>query len=225
MSSKPGCSKVTKKSKNPEKRSLGRKKMMEASENALRNSPQLEKKLVFPGDDLGPVFHLPFAIGPGVRLSSNQLISIVVGKWMDYWKVEIGAWKTAIIHYLSFENATKRLRPLVNIGDVIYGRLKHDIEPELVCKDEMGKANDFGILPGDGMMLKMPPAYARRLLGRKKQVLLAVGKEVPCELTIGMNGWVWIRASTARQRMAISHALQLGNMVPHHRQAEIFQKC
>ncbi|KRY92198.1 Signal peptidase complex catalytic subunit SEC11C [Trichinella pseudospiralis] len=197
---------VTKKSKNPEKRSLGRKKMMEASENALRNSPQLEKKLVFPGDDLGPVFHLPFAIGPGVRLSSNQLISthfgmvlqrkdgiwidfcekayfpyagdrvvgIVVGKWMDYWKVEIGAWKTAIIHYLSFENATKRLRPLVNIGDVIYGRLKHDIEPELVCKDEMGKANDFGILPGDGMMLKMPPAYARRLLGRKKQVLLAV---------------------------------------------------
>ncbi|KRY40343.1 Signal peptidase complex catalytic subunit SEC11C [Trichinella spiralis] len=225
----------------------------EESENALRNSPKLQKRLVFPGDDLGPVFHLPLAMGPGVRLSSNQLISthfgmalqrkdgiwidfcekayfpyagdrvvgIVVGKWMDYWKVEIGAWKTAIIHYLSFENATKRMRPVVNMGDVIYGRLKHDIEPELVCKDEMGKANNLGILPSDGMMLKMPPAYARRLLGRKKQVLLAVGKEVPCELAIGMNGWVWIRASTARQRMAISHALQLGNIVPHHRQAEV----
>ncbi|KRX80343.1 Signal peptidase complex catalytic subunit SEC11C [Trichinella sp. T6] len=256
MSLKPGCSKaLTKKSKDSDKKSLARKKMIEDGENALRNSPKLQKRLVFPGDDLGPVFHIPLAMGPGVRLSSNQLISthfgmalqrkdgiwidfcekayfpyvgdrvvgIVVGKWMDYWKVEIGAWKTAIIHYLSFENATKRMRPVVNMGDVIYGRLKHDIEPELVCKDEMGKANNLGILPSDGMMLKMPPAYARRLLGRKKQVLLAVGKEVPCELAIGMNGWVWIRASTARQRMAISHALQLGNIVPHHRQAEVIK--
>ncbi|KRY47636.1 Signal peptidase complex catalytic subunit SEC11C [Trichinella britovi] len=256
MSLKPGYSKaLTKKSKDSDKKSLARKKMIEDSENALRNSPKLQKRLVFPGDDLGPVFHIPLAMGPGVRLSSNQLISthfgmalqrkdgiwidfcekayfpyagdrvvgIVVGKWMDYWKVEIGAWKTAIIHYLSFENATKRMRPVVNMGDVIYGRLKHDIEPELVCKDEMGKANNLGILPSDGMMLKMPPAYARRLLGRKKQVLLAVGKEVPCELAIGMNGWVWIRASTARQRMAISHALQLGNIVPHHRQAEVIK--
>ncbi|KRZ91909.1 Signal peptidase complex catalytic subunit SEC11C [Trichinella sp. T8] len=207
MSLKPGYSKaLTKKSKDSDKKSLARKKMIEDSENALRNSPKLQKRLVFPGDDLGPVFHIPLAMGPGVRLSSNQLISthfgmalqrkdgiwidfcekayfpyagdrvvgIVVGKWMDYWKVEIGAWKTAIIHYLSFENATKRMRPVVNMGDVIYGRLKHDIEPELVCKDEMGKANNLGILPSDGMMLKMPPAYARRLLGRKKQVLLAV---------------------------------------------------
>ena len=66
--------------------------------------------------------------------------------------------------FKAFENATKRNKPNVDIGDLIYGRVltgNKDMEPELVCIDGSGKANGLGVLK-EGFMFKINLELGRR---------------------------------------------------------------
>lgn len=63
------------------------------------------------------------------------MIGVVTSKGGDTFKVDIGAADLAQLSYLSFEGATKRNRPNVKSGDLIYGTItiasKHT-EPEVI---------------------------------------------------------------------------------------------
>ena len=64
----------------------------------------------------------------------------------DYYKVNIGGGKTALIAKIAFEGATKRNRPELKKGDVLYCRvaLAHrHLEPELTCIAISGVKKDW----------------------------------------------------------------------------------
>ena len=42
---------------------------------------------------------------------------------MSYYRVDIGTAEAASLSYLAFEGATKRNRPNVNVGDLVYAKL------------------------------------------------------------------------------------------------------
>ncbi|KAI5817451.1 hypothetical protein BZA77DRAFT_278835 [Pyronema omphalodes] len=74
----------------------------------------------------------------------------------------------ATLPHLAFPNATKKTRPILAPGAVVYARVslanKH-MDPELECFDaESGKAMGFGELKG-GMIFSVSLGMARRLLG------------------------------------------------------------
>ena len=53
--------------------------------------------------------------------------------------------------YLAFEGATKKNKPSINSGDVVYAKIvtaSKDMEPELVCVDAYGKKAGLGQLTG-----------------------------------------------------------------------------
>ena len=53
--------------------------------------------------------------------------------------------------YLAFEGATKKNKPSINTGDVVYAKIvtaSKDMEPELVCVDAYGKKAGLGQLTG-----------------------------------------------------------------------------
>ena len=58
----------------------------------------------------------------------------VTAKVGDIFRVDIGGPDLALLNYTSFEGATKRNRPNVKVGDLIYGQIiltsKH-FEPEV----------------------------------------------------------------------------------------------
>lgn len=56
--------------------------------------------------------------------TGDKVIGIVTQKIGDCWKVDIGGIEKAEIDFMSFENATKRNRPDVRIGDLLYGNIK-----------------------------------------------------------------------------------------------------
>ena len=108
-----------------------------------------------------------------VAARGEAVLGVVLRRQGDVYRVDIGAAETAILSYLSFENATKRNRPDVQIGDVVYGRLAvadPDLEPELVCVDSTGRSVGYGVLPRDacGLLLPCGIQLSRRLLQNKK---------------------------------------------------------
>ena len=69
--------------------------------------------------------------------------------------------------YLAFEGATKRNRPNVNVGDIVYAKLlvaSSHTEAELVCVDSYGKKAGLGVLTGGGFMFAVSLNLVRKLL-------------------------------------------------------------
>uniref|UniRef100_A0A0A9VY86 Exosome complex component RRP40 n=1 Tax=Lygus hesperus TaxID=30085 RepID=A0A0A9VY86_LYGHE len=74
--------------------------------------------------------------------SREGVVGVVIKKMGDFYKVDVRAADAALLHFLAFEGATKKNRPEINVGDVVYGRMvvvSPDMEPELVCINEEGK--------------------------------------------------------------------------------------
>ena len=71
----------------------------------------------------------------------------------------------ASLSYLAFEGATKKNKPAVNPGDVVYAKLlvaSRDMEAELVCVDSYGKKAGMGVLTGPGGFLFTVPLHTVR---------------------------------------------------------------
>lgn len=112
---------------------------------------------------------------------------------------------------LSFENATKRNRPLIYEGDVVAARVvaaSPDADPVLSCVDAAGRAAGFGHLKG-GLTFECSCAWARALLARPPPaVLVALGAEAPFEVVVGLNGRVWVDAQGAALAARVARVLQ-----------------
>ena len=114
--------------------------------------------------------------------------------------------------YLAFENATKKNRPNVNVGDVVYAKLLHaskDVEPELVCVDSYGKKAGLGPLPVEqsAFIFHVPLHLVRKLLNKECQLLSLLGKYIGFEVAVGMNGRVWIRAKSTVEAVSLANAI------------------
>ena len=95
------------------------------------------------------------------------MIGYVVSKAGDIFKIDIGSSEYASLSYLSFEGATKRNRPDVKVGDIVYARLlvaNKDLESELVCIDGTGKSNGLGVIRDGGFVFKCSLSLARKLV-------------------------------------------------------------
>ncbi|KAJ0176407.1 hypothetical protein K1T71_007586 [Dendrolimus kikuchii] len=140
---------------------------------------------------------------------SENVIGVVVQKAGDIFRVDIGGSCTASLSYLSFEGATKKNRPAVKIGDVVYGKMLNaskDMEPELVCVDSDGKKNYMGVLE-DGFMFKCSLNLIRKILNPKCPLIASLKNEWPFEMAAGMNGRIWIKANSMRETIAVGNAI------------------
>ncbi|KAF8477027.1 hypothetical protein BDZ91DRAFT_778212 [Kalaharituber pfeilii] len=106
---------------------------------------------------------------------NDPVIAIINRSAADFYHCTIPSSRTAvaILPHLAFENATKKTRPQLNPGAVVYARIslasKH-MDPELECVDATtGKAGEYGELKG-GMLFSVSLGMARRLLGDGKKL-------------------------------------------------------
>ncbi|KDQ62474.1 hypothetical protein JAAARDRAFT_122257 [Jaapia argillacea MUCL 33604] len=137
-----------------------------------------------------------------VPAAQESVIGVIVGRTgAEGWRVDIGAAHTANLDALAFEGATKRNRPNLKIGSLVYARvsLAHkDMEPELECFDAQSrKAEGFGELKG-GFMTKCCLKMCRLLLDPNHFLLPLLGSKFPFDAAIGVNGRVWVNAKDPR---------------------------
>jgi exosome complex component RRP40 len=142
-------------------------------------------------------------------LSSGDLVlGIVVRRQLESLLVDIGYNELASLSLYDFEGSTKRTKPNVDRGDVIYGQLKIDGEcqPQITCVNEDGKADGMGVLHENGYVFDIPIEMANNLIDHDN-LLKELGNDIPFEIAIGANGRVWVKAATTRTMIALRKVL------------------
>jgi exosome complex component RRP40 len=124
----------------------------------------------------------------------------------------------ASLPILSFESATKKTRPQLPSGALVYARVtlanKH-MDPELECvSSSTGKSEGLGPLTG-GMVFNVSLGMARRLMLPKPKeqgglvLLEELGNQgVSFEIAVGRNGKVWVDSAKVGTTLKIGKAMQ-----------------
>jgi exosome complex component RRP40 len=145
-----------------------------------------------------------------VAAKGDCVIGIVIDATGDVFRIDIGTSEHASLAYVAFEGATKRNRPNVKIGDLVYARLlvaSRGAQPELVCIDGKGKSSGMGVLQEGGYIVYTSSSHARRLLEPDCSLLRLLGNPLPYEVAVGLNGRIWIKGRS------IKETLELANLI------------
>lgn len=150
-----------------------------------------------------------------VAVQGEQVIGIVTGAPGENFNVDIGINQTAVLPGLSFAGATRRNRPRLFAGDLVYARLSladKDVEPELTCVNAAGKSAGMGPLEG-GHLFTCSTGLCRKLLRPGCPVLRHLGESVKFEMAVGTNGRVWVSAPTTHLTMLVANAIQASELM------------
>ncbi|XP_046982409.1 exosome complex component RRP40-like [Schistocerca americana] len=145
-----------------------------------------------------------------IPAKGETVVGTITNKSGDIFKVDIGASEQASLSYLAFEGATKKNRPNVQVGDIVFAKLilpSKDMEPELVCVDSHGKKGKLGPVPEGGFVFSCSLNLIRKILRKNCPLLRILGTSIPHEIAVGMNGRIWVKASTVKETVAVGNAI------------------
>ncbi|KAI0909289.1 hypothetical protein F4823DRAFT_446584 [Ustulina deusta] len=137
----------------------------------------------------------------------------------DYYFVTITDYTpNAILPQLAFEMATKKTRPQLTHGALVYARVclaNRHMDPELECvSPATGKADGLGPLVG-GMLYDISLGMSRRLLMRKsvEEGKVAVLEELGSaglafETAVGRNGKLWVNSDNVKTVLIVGRAVK-----------------
>ena len=153
----------------------------------------------------------------------------------DYYRLHLHGAHPALLHVLAFEGATKRNRPQLEPGTLVYCRVVRGfgggrMDPEVSCRvgggggtrgaarpdDDGGAARKdwstsegtYGVLSG-GTALRVPLGLARELLLPRNAALDALDRSgIPFELAVGANGVVWVNGPAPRAIVAVLNVIR-----------------
>ncbi|CAK9103296.1 unnamed protein product [Durusdinium trenchii] len=151
-----------------------------------------------------------------VPRQGDCVVGIVMGRNADFFKVDIRAPSPAFLPTLAWNGATKRNRPVLEIGTLVYARVEAahpDLDTELSCVDPDTKKswNTGEVLLGElkgGLSFEVALSAAQRLLDVDCFILDRLGKDFAYELCVGQNGRVWLSAPTARETVLLLQAIR-----------------
>ncbi|RYP13589.1 hypothetical protein DL767_010661 [Monosporascus sp. MG133] len=150
----------------------------------------------------------------------------------DYLYVSLGDHTSnALLPSLAFESASKKTRPNLAPGQLVYARVSlanRHMDPELECvSPATGKADGLGPLGnstntggagagmGMGMVYGVSLGMARRLLMRRSAeeggvvVLEELGAAgLAFETAVGRNGRIWVNSESTKTILAVGRAVQ-----------------
>jgi exosome complex component RRP40 len=139
----------------------------------------------------------------------------------DWYRVDIGAAHLALLNNLSFEGATKRNKPHLQTGQLLYARVMDVgiLDPMLSCipgphdagmprKDWMTNEGCYGELRG-GTCCKISTGLAHELLHPDNTVLAELAQsKLAFEVAIGVNGYLWIHSPLPEYTILVQNAIR-----------------
>ncbi|KAL2919563.1 exosome non-catalytic core subunit rrp40 [Polyrhizophydium stewartii] len=150
----------------------------------------------------------------------EPVLAVVQAKHAENFRVDIGGPHPALLPVLAFEGATKRNRPNLDVGALVYARVSlanKDMDPEIECVNPAtSKADGFGELKG-GTVVKCSLGMCRSLMAKNSPILEGLSSLFPFETAIGMNGRVWINAETTRQIVLAANFIRAADGAPPSR--------
>jgi exosome complex component RRP40 len=159
---------------------------------------------------------LEYSGGRYTPSTGDLVIGTILRSAGEYFTVSLAAYTPPVVlPHLAFEGATKKTRPQLSSGDLVYARVldaNRQTEAEIQCFNEnTGKAEGMGPLKG-GMVFDVSLAFSRRLMMPVKKggvvLLQALSEKVAFEVAVGRNGRVWVQAESVPVVVAVGRALR-----------------
>lgn len=149
----------------------------------------------------------------------DYVIGIIVGQFSDSYKVSLSSFSTSVtLSYMAFPNASKKNKPTLKIGDLVYARVcaaEKELEAEIECLDSTtGRDAGFGLLEG-GMLIDVTLGFARHLLFDQNFPLLKnLAAFTQFEVAIGVNGKVWLKCEEVKNTLACYRSITDCQKIP-----------
>jgi len=153
-----------------------------------------------------------------IPYAEDRVIGIITRVNSFFYEVEIKGPSLGLLGTLEFEGATKRNRPDLKVGDIVFCRVSvsnRDMQPILSCKSPSfnkswvsGEAL-FVELKG-GFMFDCSLNWAHRLNRIKSPHLKYLSTFFPFEVAIGVNGRMWIKACHIKHTLMLANILKNG---------------
>ena len=149
----------------------------------------------------------------------DQVVGTIVEKYAEYYKVDIGCAQPALLSGIAFEGATRKNKPNLDVGQLIYCRVEvanKFMEVELSCisphfkKDWVTGESLYGELKG-GMVIPVSIRLAHELMNETCDVFDIIGRKLKFEVSVGVNGLVWINSDSVRHTVIITNILSQVN--------------
>jgi len=172
----------------------------------------------------------------------DAVVGVVADRSSLGYKVAInGATDPALLPMLAFEGATKRTKPTLLVGDVVYCRVAKasldGIEPELSCCCvshysgsrkgwETGEAT-FGVLAGGCLLQRASMVATSELRDQHAHpVLKTLADEgLAFEVVAGANGIVWVKAKNPKLTVAVANAVREFALGAFGWQTQVLNMC
>ncbi|KOG98938.1 exosome non-catalytic core subunit rrp40 [Saccharomyces pastorianus] len=138
---------------------------------------------------------------------NDFVIGTITGTFSDSYKVLLQNFSSSVsLSYMAFPNASKKNRPTLQVGDLVYARVctaEKELEAEIECVDSAtGRDAGFGLLE-DGMIIDVNLNFARQLLFNNDFPLLKVlAAHTKFEIAIGLNGKIWVKCDELSNTLA-----------------------
>lgn len=133
----------------------------------------------------------------------DPVLGVIVQKSSEFYRIDIGSYSHAILNTKDFEGATKKAKPNLNLGDLIFARVqkvnKFDV-PVLSCisphehKNWASGESFFGNLQG-GNLFSFNKLNTWEFY-KNNYALNRLNDVVDYEIVIGFNGKMWINSDT-----------------------------
>ncbi|GAK67754.1 exosome complex exonuclease rrp40 [Moesziomyces antarcticus] len=162
-----------------------------------------------------------------VPAPGDSVVAQITNRGADSYTVSLFGAHAATLPALAFEGATKRHKPNLNIGALVYARIvsaDRFTEPELTCLNPLtAKSDGFGHLKttdhrgekvAHAMLFHTSLGLARSLLRPDHPLLGLVAAHFPFEAAIGQNGAVWVRANEPSHLVAVGRLLHAADLHP-----------
>ncbi|RHY32844.1 hypothetical protein DYB32_002172 [Aphanomyces invadans] len=111
------------------------------------------------------------------RVRVHGVVGMIVDRNAEFYRVDIGSSSYATLGMLAFDGASKRNRPNLQPGTLVYCRV-------------VRATKDLDALIQDDCI-----------------VLEALGRAIPFELAVGMNGVVWLNSKSNQDTILIANAI------------------
>ncbi|KMZ69576.1 Exosome complex exonuclease RRP40 [Zostera marina] len=145
-----------------------------------------------------------------IPTAGDAVLGIVIDSKPDNFVLDIKGPNLAFLPVLAFEGGTRKNIPKYEVGTLVYVRVvkaNKIMNPEVACTDANGKSAEFGSLK-DGYMFETSTGLSQMLLSSPTcPVLDALGKKLSFELAVGLNGRVWVDASSPEAVVLVSNSI------------------
>lgn len=137
--------------------------------------------------------------------------NVVIGKVFDItfngWLIDLDAPISGFLPIMECPRYLNKndLSEFLDIEDLVVAKIdsvkRKGVDLTIKIKG-LGKVDN-------GLLIKINPSKVPRIIGKEGSMINLIKKETRCEITVGQNGWVWIKGRTIEEELFAKKAVLL----------------